>query len=81
MEHTAPGQFEESAHLSSDGSFDMFAIVKALYETGFDGVIRPDHGRMIWGEQAMPGYGLYDRALGSQYLLGLWEALEKTINR
>ena len=32
-------------------------------------------------EQAMPGYGLYDRALGSQYLLGLWEALEKTINR
>ena len=81
MEHTAPGQFEESAHLSSDGSFDMFAIVKALYETGFDGVIRPDHGRMSWGEQAMPGYGLYDRALGSQYLLGLWEALEKTINR
>lgn len=81
MEHTAPGQFEESAHLSSDGSFDMFAIVKGLYETGFDGVIRPDHGRMIWGEQAMPGYGLYDRALGSQYLLGLWEALEKTINR
>lgn len=81
MEHTAPGRFEESAHLSSDGSFDMFAIVKALYETGFDGVIRPDHGRMIWGEQAMPGYGLYDRALGSQYLLGLWEALEKTINR
>ncbi len=77
MEHTAPGQFEESAHLSSDGSFDMFAIVKALYDTGFDGVMRPDHGRMIWGEQAMPGYGLYDRALGSQYLLGLWEAITK----
>ena len=78
MEHTGPGQFEESAHLSSDGSFDMFAIVKALYDTGFDGIIRPDHGRMIWGEQAMPGYGLYDRALGSQYLLGLWEAIDKT---
>ena len=25
----------------------------------------------------MQGYGLYDRALGSQYLLGLWEALSK----
>ena len=62
---------------SGDGSFDMFAIVKALYDTGFDGVMRPDHGRMIWGEQAMPGYGLYDRALGSQYLLGLWEAITK----
>ena len=43
----------------------MFEIMKALYETGFDGPIRPDHGRMIWGEKAMPGYGLYDRALGA----------------
>ena len=81
MEHTAPGCFEESARLSSDGSFDLFAIMKALYETGFDGVMRPDHGRMIWGEQAMPGYGLYDRALGSQYLLGLWEAISKAFSR
>lgn len=70
MEHTAPGQFEESAHLSGDGSFDMFAIVKALYETGFDGVIRPDHGRMIWGEQAMPGLRPVRQGPGSQYLLG-----------
>ena len=57
--------FEESAHLSSDGTFDMYAVVKALYESGFEGPIRPDHGRMIWGEKAMPGYGLYDRALGA----------------
>ena len=69
--------FEEAAHLSSDGSFDMYEIVKALYETGFRGPIRPDHGRMIWGEQAMPGYGLYDRALGAAYIQGLWEAIEK----
>ena len=69
--------FEEAAHLSSDGSFDMYAIVKALYDTVFDGPIRPDHGRMIWGEKAMPGYGLYDRALGAAYINGLWEAVEK----
>lgn len=69
--------FEESAHLSADGSFDMYEIMKALYETGFDGPIRPDHGRMIWGEKAMPGYGLYDRALGAAYLNGLWEAIKK----
>jgi mannonate dehydratase len=72
-----PGNFEESAHFSADGSLDMFAIVKALYETGFDGPIRPDHGRAIWGEAAMPGYGLYDRALGASYLAGLWEAVDK----
>ncbi len=69
--------FEEAAHLSSDGSFDMYEIVKALYESGFNGPIRPDHGRMIWGEEAMPGYGLYDRALGAAYINGLWEAIDK----
>ena len=77
LKHNGPGNFEESAHLSSDGSLDMYEIVKALYDCGFDGPIRPDHGRAIWGEVSMPGYGLYDRALGIAYLLGLWEAIEK----
>lgn len=71
------GNFEEAAHLSSDGSFDMYAIMKALYDIDFQGPVRPDHGRMIWGETAMPGYGLYDRALGAAYLNGLWEAIDK----
>ena len=69
--------FFESAHLSSCGSFDMFAIVKAFYDAKFCGYIRPDHGRMIWGETGRPGYGLYDRALGITYILGLWEAIDK----
>lgn len=76
-----PTNFEEAAHLSSDGTFDMYEIVKALYDIGFDGPIRPDHGRMIWDEVAMPGYGLYDRALGATYLNGLWEAIEKSDKR
>jgi mannonate dehydratase len=69
--------FDESAHPNSYGDLDLFAIIKALHDTGFDGYIRPDHGRMIWGEEARPGYGLYDRALGVTYLYGLWEALTK----
>ena len=81
LKHNFPGDFEEAAHLSSDGSFDMYEIMKALYDIGFEGPIRPDHGRMIWGEVAMPGYGLYDRALGAAYLNGLWEAIEKSQNR
>ena len=56
----------------------MYAIMKTLHDTGFDGIIRPDHGRTIWGEVSMPGYGLYDRALGAAYLNGLWEAIEKS---
>ena len=69
--------FEERAHLSSCGSLDMYAIVKALHDNGFTGYVRPDHGRMIWGETGRPGYGLYDRALGATYINGLFEAVEK----
>ncbi|KRK63948.1 mannonate dehydratase [Companilactobacillus tucceti DSM 20183] len=71
------GDFHESAHLSSEGSLDMYEIMKALHDTNFNGVVRPDHGRDIWGEEGRPGYGLYDRALGIAYLNGLWEALNK----
>lgn len=70
--------FEESAHLSKCGSLDMYEITKALHDNGFPGYIRPDHGRMIWGETGRAGYGLYDRALGATYINGLWEAVEKS---
>ena len=73
------GSFEECGHLSKNGSMDMYRIVKALTDTGFDGYVRPDHGRMIWGETGKPGYGLYDRALGAMYIHGLFEACEKAV--
>ncbi|MBZ6526798.1 mannonate dehydratase [Aerococcaceae bacterium DSM 111021] len=69
--------FEESAHPSEYGSIDMYEVVKALHDHNFEGAIRPDHGRMIWGETGRAGYGLYDRALGATYLHGLWEAVDK----
>ena len=69
--------FRESSHLSGDGDLDMYEIVKAVYESCPDTYMRPDHGRMIWGETGRPGYGLYDRALGAAYLTGLWESNEK----
>ncbi|WP_417069943.1 mannonate dehydratase [Niveibacterium terrae] len=71
------GSFFESTHQSRDGSLDMAEIIKACHDVGFAGYVRPDHGRMIWGETGKPGYGLYDRALGAAYLNGLWEAVDK----
>lgn len=71
------GGFEESGHLSKNGSLDMYKIIKTLVDNGFDGYVRPDHGRQIWNEDAKPGYGLYDRALGAAYINGLFEAAEK----
>ncbi len=69
--------FEEAGHKTECGSLDIFGIIKAYHDSGFDGYIRPDHGRMIWGETGRPGYGLYDRALGAVYIGGIWEALDR----
>ena len=68
--------FTEFGHMTNTGSLDIYGIVKALVYGGFDGYVRPDHGRNIWGEDGKPGYGLYDRALGAAYLNGLFEAVE-----
>lgn len=77
VKYTGDRSFQESAHPTKCGSLDIFGIVKALVDGGFDGYVRPDHGRMIWGETGKFGYGLYDRALGAMYLYGLFEAVEK----
>ena len=72
---TGERQFHETPHPSAFGGVDLGAVLSALHSTGFTGPMRPDHGRMIWGERGRPGYGLYDRALGAMYLQGLWEGL------
>lgn len=73
------GDFIETSHRTSDGSVDIYDVVKAYHENGFTGYARPDHGRHIWEEECRPGYGLYDRALGIMYLWGIWDALERAI--
>ena len=75
---TGDHSFTETPHPSAFGNVDMFAVLQALHENGFDGPMRPDHGRMIWNEEGRPGYGLYDRALGIMYLQGLWESLVRS---
>ena len=77
IKHTGYKKFEEVGHPTDCGSLDMYGIAKALVDNGFDGYVRPDHGRMIWGEKGRYGYGLFDRALGATYIAGLFEAIEK----
>ncbi len=73
--------FYENGHQTCYGNVDIYSIVKALVENGFEGYLRPDHGRNIFGEDAKPGYGLFDRALGACYLTGLFEAVTKDLNK
>jgi mannonate dehydratase len=75
---TGERRFHETAHPSACGSVDLCEVLRALRDVGFTGPMRPDHGRMIWGERGRPGYGLYDRALGATYLQGLWEGITRS---
>ena len=70
------GSFYESGHIDTEGSIPLIKIIKVLVKNHFDGYVRPDHGRNIWGENHKPGYGLYDRALGACYLNGIFLTLE-----
>src|SRR6266550_521323 len=72
---TGERKFHETPHPSALGDVNLAAVLAALRDTGFTGPMRPDHGRMIWGERGRAGYGLFDRALGATYLQGLWEGL------
>ncbi|AIC92376.1 mannonate dehydratase [Bifidobacterium coryneforme] len=73
------GSFFEVGHRASEGDVDTVGIMRAYAEADYQGYIRPDHGRHLWSENTeagrpRPGYGLYDRAMGIQYLLGVWDA-------
>jgi len=74
-------KFQEVFH--DDGKTDMFAAMKAYYEVGFEGPMRPDHGPRMEGEDdgKPSSYGFAGRmskifALG--YMKGLAESVEKT---
>ncbi len=73
------GDFIETSHRAKDGNVDIVEVLKAYHEMDFDGYLRPDHGRHLWGEEktCRPGYGLYDRAFGVMYMWGVWDTLDK----
>ena len=80
IKHFPNGDFSEAAHRDCCGETGILDVLKAYHDCGYEGYIRPDHGRHLWGEgpgTVRPGYGLYDRALGVMYMLGVWDMLDK----
>lgn len=80
VKHFANGDFSEASHRDCDGDTGILNVLKAYHDCKFDGYVRPDHGRHLWGEgpgTVRPGYGLYDRALGIMYMNGVWDMLDK----
>ena len=80
IHHFPNGDFTEAAHRDCCGETGIIDILRAYHANGFEGYIRPDHGRQLWEEgpgNCRPGYGKYDRALGIQYMLGVWDLLDR----
>ena len=80
IRHFPNGDFSEASHRDCDGETGILDILRAYHDCGFEGYIRPDHGRHLWDEKpgnVRPGYGLYDRALGIMYMLGAWDLMDK----
>jgi mannonate dehydratase len=75
--HGLATDFCEMFH--DDGDTDMFAAMRAYYDAGFEGPMRPDHVPTIEGDtNARPGYSLWGRLFAVGYMKGLIEAVEKT---
>ncbi len=81
VRRTGERDFHEVAHHPSAGDVDLLAVLERLVAAGVDVPLRPDHGRMLWGERAIPGYGLFDRCIGLAYLQGIVAALERREGR
>jgi mannonate dehydratase len=68
--------FTETFH--DNGPTDMAAAVKAYYEVGFEGPIRPDHVPQLFGEEAgEPGYTQLGRLFAYGYMRGLMHAAQR----
>ncbi|MBK95151.1 MAG: mannonate dehydratase [Planctomycetaceae bacterium] len=67
--------FTETFH--DNGPTDMAAAVKAYYDIGFEGPIRPDHVPQLYGEDAgEPGYTQLGRLFAYGYMRGLMHATQ-----
>ncbi len=47
IKHFLNGNFSEASHWDCDSDTHILDIVKAYHDCGFEGYIRPDHGRQI----------------------------------
>ena len=75
-----PGGFQEVFHDDPTGNLDMFEAMKAYYEVGFEGPMRPDHAPKMQGDELFSGHSGYHvlgKILALGYMKGLAESIEK----
>jgi mannonate dehydratase len=73
-------KFTETFH--DEGQIDMYEAMKAYYDIGFKGAIRPDHVPTMAGEEnTRPGYMTLGNLFAIGYMRGLMESVSKSRRR
>lgn len=73
-------KFTETFH--DEGQIDMFAAMKAYYEIGYKGPIRPDHVPTMAGDtNEHPGYSTIGTLFAIGYMRGLIESISKSSSK
>jgi mannonate dehydratase len=73
-------KFTETFH--DEGQIDMYAAMKAYYDIGFKGPIRPDHVPTMAGDSnAHPGYSNIGAQFAFGYMRGLMQAISSNDKR
>lgn len=65
--HFGNGDFIEVGHRACEGSIDTTGIMTAYAQAGYEGYVRPDHGRHLWTRTAAT-----PRAPATACTTGLW---------
>ncbi len=72
------GKFKFTECFHDEGQIDMYEAMKAYYEIGFRGPIRPDHVPTMYGDSnAHPGYSVLGSLYANGYIRGLMESVSK----
>jgi len=74
---TPSTKFTETFH--DEGQIDMYAAMKAYYDIGYKGPIRPDHVPTMAGDNNdLPGYSTIGTLFALGYMRGLIESISKS---
>src|SRR5215203_5161523 len=73
-------RFTETFH--DEGQIDMYTAMKAYYDIGYKGAIRPDHVPTMFGDtNERPGYSTIGTLFALGYMRGLIESIQKKANK
>lgn len=72
------GKFSFTECFHDEGKIDMYEAMRAYYEIGFRGPVRPDHVPTMYGDSnAHPGYSVLGCLYANGYQRGLMESVSK----